>query len=153
MQRTSSHSSSVTRQRCGTRGPPPRYREEPTLHQIPNGNYGYRNSSGKYPAYYLDSLPPVRDVGRGSPVGVETYSSYAYPREYFENLFEADWSRGRLLFTALTPSGATFTARPDPAEFVHGEPLNITDVETGPDGFLYLLSDDGSDGRVWRIEP
>ena len=33
------------------------------------------------------------------------------PREFFDNLFEADWSRGRLLYTALTPSGATYTAR------------------------------------------
>jgi putative heme-binding domain-containing protein len=130
----------------------PWYREVRTVHQISNGNYGYRNSSGKYPAYYLDSLPPVRDVGRGSPVGVETYSSYAYPREYFENLFEADWSRGRLLFTTLTPSGATFTARPDPAEFVHGEPLNITDVETGPDGLLYFTTGGrNTAGGVWRL--
>ncbi len=130
----------------------PWYREVRTVHQIPNGNYGYRNSSGKYPAYYLDSLPPVRDIGRGSPVGVETYSSYTYPREYFETLFEADWSRGRLLFTTLTPSGATFRARPDPAEFVHGEPLNITDVEVGPDGLLYFTTGGRTtEGGVWRV--
>ena len=77
-------------------------------HQILNGNYGYSNGSGKYPPYYIDSLPPVRDLGRGSPVGVEFYTSYAYPKEFFDNLFEADWSRGRLLYTALTPAGATY---------------------------------------------
>ena len=87
----------------------PWYREVRTAHQILNGNYGYRNGSGKYPPYYIDSLPPVRDLGRGSPVGVEFYTSYAYPREFFDNLFEADWSRGRLLYTALTPEGATYT--------------------------------------------
>ena len=112
----------------------PWYRDVRTAHEVLNGNYGYRNGSGKYPAYYFDSLPPVRDLGRGSPVGVEFYTSYAYPKEFFDNLFEADWSRGRLLYTALTPAGATYTARTDRAEFVHGEPFNITDVEVGPDG-------------------
>jgi putative heme-binding domain-containing protein len=130
----------------------PWYRDVRTVHEIPGGNYGYRDGSGKYPAYYLDSLPPVRDLGRGSPVGVEFYTSYAYPREFFDNLFEADWSRGRLLYTALTPSGATYTARTDRAEFVHGEPFNITDVEVGPDGMLYFTTGGrNTTGGVWRL--
>jgi hypothetical protein len=131
----------------------PWYRDVRTVHGVPNGNYGYRNHSGKYPEYYLDSLPPVRDLGRGSPVGVETYQSYAYPREYFDNLLEADWSRGRLLYTALTPKGATYTGRTDRAEFVHGEPLNITDVETGPDGNVYFTTGGrNTQGGVWRVK-
>jgi putative heme-binding domain-containing protein len=130
----------------------PWYREVRTTHGIPGGNYGYRDGSGKYPAYYIDSLPPVRDVGRGSPVGVEFYTSYAYPREFFDNLFEADWSRGRLLYTALTPDGATYSARSDRAEFVHGEPFNITDVEVGPDGMLYFTTGGrNTSGGVWRL--
>ena len=130
----------------------PWYREVRTAHQILNGNYGYRNGSGKYPPYYLDSLPPVRDLGRGSPVGVEFYTSYAYPKEFFDNLFEADWSRGRLLYTALTPAGATYTARTDRAEFVHGEPFNITDVEVGPDGLMYFTTGGRSTtGGLWRL--
>jgi putative heme-binding domain-containing protein len=130
----------------------PWYREVRTVHQILNGTYGYRNASGKYPPYYIDSLPPVRDVGRGSPVGVEFYTSYAYPKEFFDNLFEADWSRGRLLYTALTPSGATYTARADRAEFVHGEPFNITDVEVGSDGMMYFTTGGRSTtGGLWRL--
>jgi putative heme-binding domain-containing protein len=130
----------------------PWYREVRTVHGIPGGNYGYRDGSGKYPAYYLDSLPPVRDVGRGSPVGVEFYESYAYPREFFENFLEADWSRGRLLYTALTPAGATYTARSDRAEFVHGEPLNITDLEVGPDGLVYFTTGGrNTEGGFWRV--
>jgi putative heme-binding domain-containing protein len=130
----------------------PWYREVRTTHGIPGGNFGYRDGSGKYPAYYIDSLPPVRDVGRGSPVGVEFYTSYAYPREFFDNLFEADWSRGRLLYTALTPNGATYSARSDRAEFVHGEPFNITDVEVGPDGMLYFTTGGrNTTGGVWRL--
>ena len=104
------------------------------------------------PPYYLDSLPPVRDLGRGSPVGVEFYTSYAYPKEFFDNLFEADWSRGRLLYTALTPAGATYTARTDRAEFVHGEPFNITDVEVGPDGLMYFTTGGrNTSGGLWRL--
>ncbi len=130
----------------------PWYREVRTVHEILNGNYGYRNGSGKYPPYYIDSLPPTRDLGRGSPVGVEFYTSYAYPREFFDNLFEADWSRGRLLYTALTPSGATYTARTDRAEFVHGEPFNITDVEVGPDGMMYFTTGGrNTTGGLWRL--
>jgi putative heme-binding domain-containing protein len=130
----------------------PWYREVRTVHEILNGNYGYRNGSGKYPSYYIDSLPPVRDVNRGSPVGVEFYTSYAYPREFFDNLFEADWSRGRLLYTALTPNGATYSARSDRAEFVHGEPFNVTDVEVGPDGMLYFTTGGrNTTGGVWRL--
>jgi putative heme-binding domain-containing protein len=130
----------------------PWYREVRTVHEILNGNYGYRNGSGKYPPYYIDSLPPVRDVNRGSPVGVEFYTSYTYPREFFDNLFEADWSRGRLLYTALTPNGATYTARADRAEFVHGEPFNVTDVEVGPDGMLYFTTGGrNTTGGVWRL--
>ena len=131
----------------------PWYRDVRTVHGIPNGNYGYRNHSGKYPDYYLDSLPPVRDLGRGSPVGVEFYQSYAYPREFYDNFLEADWSRGRLLYTALTPKGATYSARTDRAEFVHGEPLNITDVETGPDGNVYFTTGGrNTQGGVWRVK-
>jgi putative heme-binding domain-containing protein len=130
----------------------PWYREVRTAHQILNGNYGYKNGSGKYPSHYIDSLPPVRDLGRGSPVGVEFYQSYAYPKEFFDNLFEADWSRGRLLYTALTPAGGTYTARGDRAEFVHGEPFNITDVEVGPDGLMYFTTGGRSTtGGLWRL--
>jgi glucose/arabinose dehydrogenase len=118
----------------------PWFRQVRTIHAVLGGNYGYRNGSGKYPVWYLDSLPPVRDLNRGSPVGVETYLSYAFPAEFYDNLFEADWSRGRLLYTSLTPNGATYKARDDQAEFLHGIPLNITDLEVGPDGNLYFTT-------------
>jgi mono/diheme cytochrome c family protein len=130
----------------------PWYREVRTVHGIPGGNFGYRNGSGKYPPWYIDSLPPVRDVNRGSPVGVEFYQSYAYPRELFDNLLEGDWSRGRLLFTALTADGATYRARTDAAELIHGEPLNITDMEVGPDGMLYFVTGGrNTEGGLWRL--
>jgi putative heme-binding domain-containing protein len=130
----------------------PWYREVRSVHGIPGGNYGYRDGTGKLPPWYIDTLPPLRDLDRGSPVGVETYQSYAYPREYFDMLLEADWSRGRLLYTTLTPNGATYRPLPGAPEFLHGEPLNITDLEVAPDGMIYFTTGGrATKGGFWRI--
>lgn len=118
----------------------PWFREVNTKHMIPGGDGGYRNGTGKFQNSYFDVLPAIRHLRRGSPVGIETYQAYAYPSRFFDNLFEADWSRGRLLYTALTPAGATYTGREDLAEFVHGEPMPITDLEVGPDGNIYFTT-------------
>lgn len=130
----------------------PWYREVRSVHAIPGADYGWRHGSGKFPAYYLDTLPPMRDLGRGSPVGVEFYHSFAYPKAFYDNFFEGDWSRGRLLYTAVTPNGATYAMRDDKAEFVHGEPLNITDVEVGPDGMIYFCTGGWTtEGALYRV--
>ena len=130
----------------------PWYRDIRTVHVVPGGDYGYRNGSGKLPAWAYDSLPPLRDVGRGSPVGVEFYQSRVYPTAMHDALLEADWSRGRLLYTPLTRKGASYTAAAARTELVHGEPLNITDVEVGPDGLVYFTTGGRTtEGGVFRI--
>jgi putative heme-binding domain-containing protein len=130
----------------------PWYREVRTIHMVPGGDAGYRNGTGKFQDEYFDTVPALRHLRRGSPVGVEFYQSYAYPEKFFDNLFEADWSRGRLLYTALTPSGATYTGREDLAEFVHGEPMPITDLEVGPDGNIYLTTGGGAgQGGLYKV--
>ncbi len=130
----------------------PWYREVRTVHMIPGGDAGYRNGTGKFQDEYFDTIPALRHLRRGSPVGVEFYQSYAYPAKFFDNLLEADWSRGRLLYTALTASGGTYTGREDLAEFVHGEPMPITDLEVGPDGNVYLTTGGGpGQGGLYRV--
>ena len=130
----------------------PWYRDIRTVHVVPGGDYGYRNGSGKLPAWAYDSLPPLRDVGRGSPVGVEFYQSTVYPTALHDALLEADWSRGRLLYTPLTRKGASYSASSARTELVHGEPLNITDVEVGPDGLVYFtIGGRSTEGGVYRV--
>jgi putative heme-binding domain-containing protein len=130
----------------------PWYRDIRTVHVVPGGDYGYRNGSGKLPAWSYDTLPPLRDVGRGSPVGVEFYQATAYPTSMRDALLEADWSRGRLLYTPLTRKGASYVAGGARTELVHGEPLNITDVEVGPDGLVYFTTGGRTtEGGVYRI--
>jgi putative heme-binding domain-containing protein len=130
----------------------PWYREVRSVHGVPGGNYGYRNGSGKFPPYYLDSLPPLREVERGSPVGVEFYQHHVYPEEFHDAYLEADWSRGRLLWTPLQRHGATYKALKEKDELVHGEPLNITDIEVGLDGFAYFtIGGRLTEGGIFRV--
>jgi putative heme-binding domain-containing protein len=94
----------------------------------------------------------MRNDGRGSPTGVVSYQAWAYPAEWRDVLLEADWSRGRILYSKLTPEGATYKMRADLAEFVHGDPLPVSDMEIGPDGMLYFTTGgNGAEGGLYRV--
>lgn len=130
----------------------PWYRGVRSLFLAPGGDYGWRTGSGKLPEYAFDTLPSMRDLGRGSPVGVEFYTSHHYPAKYRNAYFEADWSRGRILVSHPQPCGASWCVSSDPAEFLHGEPLNVTDIETGPDGNLWFTTGGrDTEGGLYRI--
>jgi putative heme-binding domain-containing protein len=128
----------------------PTYRPTRTVHTVPGGDYGYREGMHVHPAYYFDNLPPVEDQGRGSPTGVAVYNAYNYPQEYSDMVLQADWSRGRIIGTRLTRNGATYRAQS--TNFVYGEPLNVTDIEVGPDGNVYFsLGGRFTQGGIYRI--
>ncbi|MDA2928874.1 HEAT repeat domain-containing protein [Acidobacteria bacterium AH-259-O06] len=128
----------------------PWFRPVRTNHIVPGGEYGWRTGSGKRPEYYPDSLPAMTNVGRGSPAGLTFYQHYAYPREYYDSFIQGDWSRGRILVGFLQQSGATYTEKSQ--EFVLGEPLNVTDLEVGPDGLLYFSKGGRfTEGGIYRV--
>ncbi len=128
----------------------PWYRPTRTIHAVPGGDYGWRSGSRKLPPHYIDTLPGTEDQGRGSPTGVIFYQSYSYPREYRDAFLQADWSRGRILVGRLTRDGASYTQQSE--NFVYGEPLNVTDIEVGPDGNVYFaLGGRDTQGGVYRV--
>jgi len=128
----------------------PWYRETRVLHVIPGGDYGWRTGSSKFPSYYMDTLPSVAESGRGSPVGVAFYQHHVYPAKYRGALFMGDWSRGRIKVMFPDPKGASVTGQI--VDFVHGEPLNVTDLDIGPDGFLYFSTGGRSTtGGIYRV--
>jgi putative heme-binding domain-containing protein len=130
----------------------PWYRPVRSLHGVPGGDYGWRSGSGKLPNDFIDTLPPFHEAGRGSPVGVEFYHHNAYPQRFFDAFLEADWSRGRILMSTPRRAGASYRAGTEPTEFVHGEPLNVTDLEVGPDGFVYFtMGGRDTQGGLYRI--
>ncbi len=99
--------------------------------------FGWRNGAGKYPAYYPDNLPPVINVGPGSPTGVCFGYGAKFPQKYQDALFICDWSYGKMYATHLRPSGSGYTAELE--EFVTGTPLPLTDVVINPvDGAMYF---------------
>ena len=114
----------------------PWYRPTRVLHVASGGDFGYRNGSGKWPPYYIDSLPPVVNVGPGSPTGVTFGYGAKFPVKYQDALYICDWSYGK--FYACTSSkGSTYAGELE--EFLAGTPLALTDVVVNPkDGAMYF---------------
>ncbi|MES1213714.1 MAG: c-type cytochrome, partial [Singulisphaera sp.] len=116
----------------------PWYRPTRVLHATSGSDFGYRNGAGKWPPYYIDSLPPVVNVGPGSPTGVTFGYGAKFPPKYQEALYLCDWSYGKLYALHLKPEGASYGGELE--EFVAGTPLALTDVVVNPkDGALYFL--------------
>jgi putative heme-binding domain-containing protein len=115
----------------------PWYRPTRVNHVVSGAEFGWRNGSGKWPAYYPDSLPATIDIGPGSPTGVTFGHGAKFPARYQNALFIADWSYGKLYAVHLSPSGSTYTATKE--EFIAGQPLPLTDLVVNPkDGALYF---------------
>ena len=100
-------------------------------------DYGYRNGAGKWPTYYLDTLPPVVNIGPGSPTGVAFGYGAKFPGKYQQALFISDWSYGKLYALHMTPTGGGYTSSIE--EFLSAAPLPLTDLVVNPtDGALYF---------------
>lgn len=114
----------------------PWYRPTRVTHVTDGSEFGWRSGTGVWPAYYVDSLPPLLDIGPGSPVGIEFGYGTKFPAKYQKALFICDWTFGTMYALHLTPSGSTYKAVKE--EFVSRTPLPLTDLAVGPDGALYF---------------
>ncbi|MEL6105190.1 MAG: HEAT repeat domain-containing protein [Planctomycetota bacterium] len=126
------------------------YRPNAVFDVTEGGEFGWRTGWAKWPDYYYDRLPNMIDTGRGSPTGGVCYEHYAFPMRYQGTLFLGDWSEGRILNVRVKKRGASFVA--DSEVFLQGQPLNVTDLEVGPDGALYFCTGGRSTaGGVYRV--
>jgi len=115
----------------------PWYRPTRVCHVTQGSEWGWRNGAGKYPEYYADNLPPVVNVGPGSPTGVCFGTGAKFPAKYQKAFFIADWSYGKLYAVHMTPKGSSYSATFE--EFVTGTPLPLTDMVVNPkDGAMYF---------------
>ena len=128
----------------------PWYRPVRMLHAPMGSDFGWRTGAANQPAYDFDTLPALHDTGRGSPVGIECYDSFAFPTKYRGAILCADWSIGILYAVLPEIKGGTYTAKVE--KLVEGRPMNITDVAIGPDGAAYLsLGGRNGAGEVYRL--
>ena len=114
----------------------PWYRPTRICHVVSGADFGWRNGSGKWPTYYEDSLPPVVEIGPGSPTGVVAGLGSRFPTRYQDSILALDWTFGTIYSIHLKPNGASYTGEAEP--FVYSSPLPVTDAVIGNDGALYF---------------
>ena len=129
----------------------PWYRPTRVNHVISGAEFGFRNGSGKWPAYSIDSFGAVADIGPGSPTGITFGYRAKFPKTYQDALFISDWSFGKLRAVHLRPEGASYAAEVE--EFISGQPLPVTDVVINPkDGAMYLaVGGRGAQSALYRV--
>lgn len=116
----------------------PWYRPTRVCHAVSGGEYGWRNGSAKWPAYYADTLAPVVNIGLGSPTGIAFGYGAKFPAKYQNTLFISDWTYGKMYAIHLEPQGASYTGTAE--EFMTATPLPLTDAIINPhDGAMYFL--------------
>ncbi|MFW6157363.1 MAG: c-type cytochrome, partial [Balneolaceae bacterium] len=128
----------------------PWYRPTRVLQVVSGSDYGWRSGSGKWPEYYEDSLPPLLNIGPGSPTGVLFGTDAAFPAKYQHAMFALDWTFGTMYTIHLTPKGAGYEGEAE--EFLSGTPLPLTDAVIGDDGALYFTTGGrNQDSKLYRV--
>lgn len=116
----------------------PWYRPTRICHVTDGSEFGWRTGNSKWSPAYPDNLPPVLNIGQGSPTNLMYSGNARFPQKYKNTLFAFDWSFGIIYAIHLEPDGATYSAKGE--EFLSGSPLPLTDGEIGPDGAMYFLT-------------
>ena len=116
----------------------PWYRPTRICHVTSGSEFGWRPGTEKWSPAYPDNLPPVLNVGQGSPTSFFNGRNARFPEKYRKALFAYDWSFGIIYALHLDPKGASYEAKGE--EFISGSPLPLTDGVIGPDGAMYFLT-------------
>jgi putative heme-binding domain-containing protein len=128
----------------------PWYRPTRVCHATSGSEFGWRSGTGKWPVYYEDSLPPVVEIGPGSPTGIVFGTGAKFPARYQQALFILDWTYSTIYTIDMVQEGSTFKGTK--SDFVTGSPLPVTDAIVGNDGTLYFAAGGrGTQSSVYRV--
>ncbi len=129
----------------------PWYRPTRVNHVISGAEFGWRNGTGKWPAYYPDSFGAAVDIGPGSPTGITFGYGTNYPKKYQDALFLCDWSYGNIYAVHLTPEGSSYGGTYE--TFATAAPLPVTDIVVRQeDGLLYFTTGGrGTQSGLYRV--
>ncbi len=128
----------------------PWYRPTRICHMTSGSEWGWRNGNSKWSPTFPDNLPPVINIGQGSPVNLMHLKDAKVPAKYKSTLLAFDWTFGVMHAINLKPQGSSYTATRE--EFLSGIPLPLTDGTIGPDGNIYFMTGGRRiDSDVYRI--
>jgi len=116
----------------------PWYRPTRICHVTSGSEFGWRTGNGKWSPAYPDNLPPIMNIGQGSPTNVIYGKNTSFPKKYRRSVFAFDWSFGIIYAIELKTKGASYTGSKE--EFLSGLPLPLTDGVIGPDGAMYFMT-------------
>lgn len=117
----------------------PWYRPTRICHVTQGSEFGWRSGTGKWPNFYLDSLPAAVDIGAGSPTGIAFGYGAKFPAKYQQALYICDWSYGKLYAVHLTPEGSSYQGEAE--LFATASPFALTDIVVNPhDGAMYFAT-------------
>lgn len=129
----------------------PWYRPTRIMHAVSGSDQGWRSGSGKWKEYYEDSIPPMHNVGPGSPTGLLFGTGAKFPARYQRALFGLDWTFGTIYAFHMSPEASSYTVDKT-EEFVTGSPLPLTDAIVGEDGHLYFTTGGrGKQSYLYRV--
>lgn len=128
----------------------PWYRPTRICQAVSGSDFGWRSGSAKWPTYYEDSLPPVVEIGPGSPTGLVSGEGTRFPTKYQDALFALDWTFGTIYAIHMVPDGAGYRGEAEP--FIYSSPLPLTDAVVGHDGNLYFtVGGRGMASGIFRV--
>ncbi|MEI6232245.1 MAG: c-type cytochrome [Planctomycetota bacterium] len=104
----------------------PWYRPTRVCVAVSGAEFGWRNGTGKWPTHYMDAVPPIINIGPGSPTGVVFGYGAKFPAKYQDALYCCDWSYGKLYAVHLKPDGSGYSGEKE--EFIAASPLPLTDI-------------------------
>ena len=116
----------------------PWYRPTRICHVTSGAEFGWRTGNGKWSAAYPDNVPPVINIGQGSPTNVLSGRGSKFPEKYQHSIFAFDWSFGIIYAIEMETEGSSY--RGEKEEFLSGIPLPLTDGVIGPDGAMYFMT-------------
>lgn len=116
----------------------PWYRPTRVLHLVSGADYGWRGGSRPVPAWMPDTWPAVCNIGKGSPTAIMFGTRSNFPEHWRKALFIMDWAYGIIYAVHLTPKGSTYEGHSE--VFLQGRPLNVTSLDFGPDGAMYVVT-------------
>lgn len=124
------------------------YRPTSLYEIVEGGEYGWRSGWSKWPTYYYDRMPTLMETGRGSPTGACAYDHHMFPVRFQKSLFLADWTKGQIICVRFDDEG-----NPQSEVFIEGQPLNVTDLAVGPDGWIYFCTGGrGTKGGIYQVK-